>query len=127
MKSQHAFAALIVLMSFAACKKYDNGPAFSLRSVKNRLCQKWQPYYFMNDSTGDVSIDSTSDVYYEFDKDGDLNFIFGTNTVLTLNWSFNDDKTAVIMTDGNSSDTWNIQRLTNKEFWFQVFNTGYGM
>ncbi|GAB4278083.1 MAG: hypothetical protein Kow0068_01560 [Marinilabiliales bacterium] len=49
-----AFLILIVLLFNVACKKYEEGPYFSLITKKGRLCKEWNVqkfFYNENDST----------------------------------------------------------------------------
>ena len=53
-------AAAITVLNFQSCSKYEDGPAFSLRTKKSRLVGDWElvkingqsPEAYMNSSSG---------------------------------------------------------------------------
>lgn len=119
--------ALTVLLLAGACKKYEEGPAFSLRSPESRLTQKWVVEK-ATEPNGDDATDDYND--YSIDFNDDNTFVvadkLGTQSyTVEGTWEFNDDKTSLISTfefnfGGTTiteKDTVMILRLTNKEFW----------
>ena len=45
MKTQNTFllaAAAVTVLNFQSCSKYEDGPAFSLRSKNSRLVGEWE-------------------------------------------------------------------------------------
>jgi hypothetical protein len=64
-------ATMVVICLFSGCKKYEDGPDFTLRSVKNRLTNgKW--------GLDKITIDG-QDSTYEY-KEVDFNYEFYTGT-----------------------------------------------
>jgi hypothetical protein len=121
------FAAFAVVL-LASCGKYENGPGFSLRSKTSRLAGTWtvtEAFQGSTDITGDITNGGTVEV--TFDKDGAYTYaydfeIFGipTSGSVSGTWSFSDDKTEIVVTDGSGqSDSAKILRLTNQELWIE--------
>ena len=115
-------ATLVTILNFQSCKKYDDGPGFSLRSVTNRLTGEWE----VVDIDGDA-IGNSGTLTMEFDKDGDFKATseysyYGTSYSYSVNgeWSFEDGKETIELDyDQGESEEWDIKRLTNSEFWFE--------
>lgn len=112
---------LFIIIIFGACKKYDEGPAFSLRSKTDRLKGEWlcQGIY----KNGDVidTMQTFADSYkLQFYADGNGISYFGAwNFYFT--WSFSTNKTSVLwlMTeDGAKQESMDIIKLTHDDFWF---------
>jgi hypothetical protein len=60
--------ASLLLVLFSSCDKYPNGPSFSLRTKKARLCNEWLlTSYQVN---GNEFIESQPTVKFAIDKDG---------------------------------------------------------
>ena len=96
MKTKKKFLGVALMIIFIAplyqsCKKYDEGPAISLRSKKNRLTGEWEvtkylknqedyltkkidPCYYYYSSCGECTETYTGSIQYtiEFEKDGDV-------------------------------------------------------
>lgn len=127
--------AVIFSVAFVSCKKYPEGPSFSLRSKKERLANSWkiQKYYF---NGGDSTTFAKSHVFNGYilniNKNGDYGFSYNLmigSLTFPFNeagaWTFTEDKKKVIFTkeSGNtsaavgSSATWEVLRLKEKEFW----------
>jgi hypothetical protein len=119
-------ATVVTILNFQSCKKYDDGPGFSLRSVTKRLTGEWE----VTDIQGQGNIDG--EIIYEFDKDGDFkitqdinysNYGYSYNYSNTENgeWSFEDGKRTIELDfDNGGSEEFDINRLTNSEFWFET-------
>lgn len=114
-------AALVTVLNFQSCKKYDDGPSFSLRSVKNRLAGEWE----VVDAQG---LDLDGDITFEFEKNGDFKFTYGYDypdgSTYTYSysggWEFEDGKKTIEITlNGETPSEFEIKRLTNKEFWIE--------
>lgn len=118
-----AFAGSIALSS---CSKYEDGPAFSLRSKEERIANTWQV---------DKAMDSGSDVTNSFDQYqlqmlrggeaslaalysiGELNFEFETNGTWSLENS-NEDLRLDFEND-DADRTYEILRLKEEELWLR--------
>ena len=94
------FISLLILSS---CKKYDEGPAISLRSKEKRLCQEWKLDKVLQN--GEVGSQDGDIVFWEFQKNGNLNTIHqsmeGGSTVsysMTLQWRWSKDKEKIEIT-----------------------------
>lgn len=118
-----AIATLLVAsagLTVSSCKKYDDGPGFSLLTKKMRLTGQWDPKEYM-DSNGNTTSDNSSD-YFEIKKDGTYTYNSGS---LSINgkWEFSSkkEKLKTSYTSGNTtySDEETIDRLTNKELWLK--------
>lgn len=115
------FIVLGVLLG--ACKKYDEGPAISLRSKEKRLCQTWKLTYW-TDHGEEVDI---GDSFYtwEFSKNGDLTVKIVNNCCPdeagdgnTTEWRWSDDKESIEALSFNDSEIWftyQIKKLKYKE------------
>ena len=117
------------ILGLESCKKYDDGPGFSLLSKKGRLTGEW-------DLTGGNVADDNDDRYnvweliFEFQKDGDFEMrssYSGTwygpyESKGEWSWVHNKERINIEWDDGGSFEL-HINRLTNKEFWCE---TGYG-
>lgn len=134
MKKFIAIAVTTVLVGgfiLPACKKYDDGPAFTVLTKKMRLDGEWVvEAYLEND------VDKTSDYrnlveseLLVMDKAGTWTFTATDNIFhLTGNengtWSWATDKEDLSMVTTSNSPTtqevWHILRLTNKEFWYHT-------
>lgn len=116
-------ATIITILNIQSCKRYDDGPAFSLRSVTNRLTSgDWE----VVDIEGQTSMER--EISFEFDKDGDFTarveydgFYGGSYTeVYRGEWSFEDKKkTLDLEFDDFTNLEFEIKKLSNDELWFE--------
>ncbi len=121
------FVAIVLVGT--GCKKYEDGPAFSLRSKKARLVNYWKidkwfqngtdytdsmyvyPYYkFNDDNTGRYEVwmhDSYNDMWCK--QQGNIY------------WEFSDKKDSILLYDSEHDlfDGFLILRLKEKELWLQ--------
>ena len=125
---------LATAIGVSGCKKYEDGPMFSLLTKKQRLTGEWDAKKIVSD--GINLMDQGYEMEIEFDKDGDFEFnstyqytyqyysYYGgwqtvTNTYnnqATGEWEFSNDKEEIELDyDGGGSEEWEITRLTNKE------------
>lgn len=109
--------AIILLATTAgmySCKKYDEGPALSLRSKNARVVNDW-----VLDKATNGGLDVTSsypDVYnFNFAKDGTYTFNYN-NVETTGTWALSDKKDQLVLTDGASGTEYlfTIIMLKNK-------------
>jgi hypothetical protein len=137
------FIILILVAISEGCKKYEDGPCFSLRSVKNRIVGTWKVdklYIDGIDSTEEYNTKLGFDL--EFNKDSYNGKYFWKLSLKKDNieytqgmWEFpeNEDKhqiRTVFLSENaypnaigpigsigiNRDNQWTILRLTNKEF-----------
>ncbi|MCH2198917.1 MAG: lipocalin family protein [Flavobacteriales bacterium] len=118
-----SLAAAVVLTS---CGKYEDGPGISLRSKKARLTGEWQLDEVEIDGT-----DFTADFNqwdWEFEDDEEFRYTVEVEGFLPFSpegeWSFSNNKEEIELTfnDGDRLEL-EVQRLTNKEFWFHFTET----
>ncbi len=109
-----------------SCKKYDEGPAISLRSKKARVVNVWKFEKVTEDGT-----DVTNDYKYstwEFKEDGKYIFSIkdpSSSLSFSMNgtWEFNNDKTKIIIImDGEKSEA-EIIKLKEKSMWLRLKET----
>lgn len=140
-------AVLITFLTIGiySCKKYEEGPALSLRTKKARVAGTWKVEKFIDDN----GIDRTTDwknryasEKIEFGKDGSYNgsfintVVYGGQTKETAGtWEFDDKKTLLLwpapinpvstpgtISTGGSTDNmsdFKILKLSNKEIWIR--------
>ncbi|PLX03120.1 MAG: hypothetical protein C0594_10945 [Marinilabiliales bacterium] len=142
-----------IILILGSCSKYEEGPAFSLRTKKARLAGDWQiEKMFVDGEEVDLTPDTDSlgfslglDVItFTFEKDGSgeisLN-VMGFSLDMPYDWEFGDSKETLIITmsstDGMSLDMgggdssmipdnteMTILRLTNDELWLEFDQEG---
>lgn len=145
MKSLSTYFFIITVIfsvAFVSCKKYPEGPSFSLRTKKERLCNTWkiEKYKFNGaDSTAFVKKYLFNSYVLDIKKNGEYSFNY--NLIIGVlsfpfneagTWTFSGDKKNVIFTKGSgnttaasgSSATWQILRLKEKEFWAKYTQDG---
>lgn len=110
-------AALLTLLS---CRKYDEGPAFSLRSKKQRVANVWEiETYLVNGEDKTSTIDSMF-LTFEFRKDGAYQELMSHSHMYYIDngsWRFIEDKEAIEIYRMNDTITWQITRLEEKRLW----------
>jgi hypothetical protein len=121
---------LVVLFAMAmmqtSCGKYEEGPAFTLKTKTARLTGEWA---LMEMTENGVSVDMEGTVLkWEFAKDGTFKY---SVTFMSMNfsfdgeWQFDDNKEHIemrTMEDGEWSE-WEkmeILKLTNDELWLTM-------
>ncbi|MBL4578734.1 MAG: hypothetical protein JKX74_09695 [Flavobacteriales bacterium] len=116
------FASILILTSFASCKKYEEGPAFTLSTKKARVANEWKvDYAFDFDDNLEVTSDYVGETW-EFTKDGewterDSGIIDKTGT-----WEFVSDKEGLQINrtgTGTSTSVYTILKLKQKEMWLK--------
>ncbi len=121
-----AACTFVAAVSMSSCTKYEEGPAISFRSKKQRVANTWQidrAYRNGNDVTSD---------YDQFElqmlHDGDAKLVaiytFGNFTYeyqTNGTWDFSDNKEDLILDfeDDEADRTYNILRLKEKELWLR--------
>jgi len=114
-KTQLAFAlALIFFIGIGGCKKYEEGPGFSLKRKKARLTGTWisvskEGRPFGNEYT--IEIKSNGEYSSSY-----IDYLLQTQKTEGT-WKWGDKKESIIfVSDGNRYED-KIIKLTNKEFW----------
>lgn len=123
MKTKHILAAIcaVVIACTFSCKKYEEGPALSLRTKKARVANEWK-YDQVIEPNGTNVTASYANNSIEFTKDGEYIATFGSSSAQTGTWQFAGDKEDIVLTPNDNSDATliTIVRLKNKQFWFNI-------
>lgn len=117
---------IIFIICFTACKKYPDGPAFSLRSKTERVANSWKVGQAL-DSGSDVTSDYNK---YELDlgKSGSANlsveYTFLGNKykyTTTGRWAFvsNKEKLSFDFDNDDADGVYTILRLKEDEMWIK--------
>lgn len=111
-------AALITVINFSSCKKYEDGPTLSLRTKMSRITGEWEVVRIGNQSFpyGGYSLEM------EFDKSGDITYTYSYGTYsysYSGDWEFSNDKEEIELTFDNNIQELEILRLTNDELWLE--------
>ncbi len=129
---------LATAVALTGCKKYEDGPGFSLLTKTQRLTGDWEVTKWIPDGEGNY-IDGYDgvdfDIEIEFDKDGDFDMrnittYTGYSGMYTANvsgeWEFSSDKEEIELDFEDSTPNWEIEitRLTNEEFEGEVSSAG---
>ncbi|MCB0431427.1 MAG: hypothetical protein H6585_10310 [Flavobacteriales bacterium] len=120
MKRIFVLAALASVCILSSCKKFEEGPAFSFRSIKSRLHGEWKiESYSVNgtDQTSTFVSAQGANFMLEIEKDG--TYRTEGNFADSGTWELGEDKDDIrFKSSGSSSEmSFRILRLTNKEFW----------
>lgn len=122
--------AFVVL--FGSCGKYEDGPAFSLRTKTGRLTGEWKvEKTFINGTEQAATTLDNSTITIEKDGTGKISVNFG-GIIFSgdLEWEFGTGKETIKMRTKNTDGTWEawgestILKLTNSEFWVKDIPTG---
>lgn len=115
---------LALVLIFTSCKKYEDGPSFSLRSKSSRVDGKWgMTSHFYNGKQDILTPDDLDDIW-EFNKDGTFILTDPGYSIDNGKWTFTSNKEQIILTFAGSSNATsiNILRLKNSEFWFSIID-----
>ena len=107
----------LMIIGIQSCKKYADGPAFTLRTKTQRLSEKWEVDNYKINGSDFTSL--VSGYTETFSKNGDYSYSWGILNG-SGNWSFqNKDKEIKLNgSDGQSSRTLTILKLEEKSFWY---------
>lgn len=121
-------AAIITTVLFAGCKKYEEGPAVSLRSKKARMENTWEIDRAYNRDGEDIT-DEYDEYELRMTKDGDAELraeYFGVSVDTEGTWEFEDNKEEVRL-DFENDDAdrlYHILRLKEDELWLEDHDGG---
>jgi len=115
-------ATMITVLNFHSCKKYDDGPSFTLRTTTARLTGEWEIVRIGSE----IYPQNGYSLEFEFEKNGDFAYKYsysssGQNYSYSYGgeWEFSSDKENIeIILNGSVLD-FEINRLTNKELWIE--------
>ena len=116
-------ATIIIGTINTGCKKYVDGPGFSLLTKKSRLCGDWlieQVIYNEHDITDTVKAHSGANFKFIIEKSGSYK-VQGLNPD-SGKWKFGEDKDDVYFTSdkaGSTEQAFRILRLKSKELWLR--------
>ena len=121
---------LASILMLTSCSPYEEGPAISLRSRTERLCNEWRLTRLYINGTEQTLSSFDQQTTLEFEDNGTVNYSYAvmdsTAIVITGSgtWEFNDDQTEVFTTitytlGGTEKDTFKILRLKEEELWLE--------
>jgi hypothetical protein len=116
----NTLAGMILCVSLlTSCKKYEEGPAFSLRSKTERVANTWRIEYAWDriDSVN-ITTDCSGETW-EFTKKND--FVKRDNGIVdkTGSWEFVSNKEQITIRLPLTTHTYEILRLKEKELWLR--------
>ncbi len=115
--------AAVAVLPFVSCKKYEEGPALSLRSKAARVANTWKiESYTVNGTDQTANIQALLPNYTEtYDKDGNYSFAYTGNSG-SGRWEFQNNDLEIKRNgvSNQSSETLIILKLKEKEFWYQI-------
>ena len=117
---------LIALVSTAltSCKKYVDGPKFSLASAKSRVSGDWKIESYMYDGADQTAAFITffgANFEWDIEKDGSYRWQGGTISDAGT-WTLGEDKDDIRFLSsatGSTEMSYRILRLKSKELWFK--------
>ncbi len=121
-----AIAMSLLLGVTTGCKKYEEGPAFSLRTKKSRVANTWKIDKAYSD--GEDVTDSYDQYELYMSKDGDAELVaiysFGNFTgefETQGTWKFEDSKETLVLDfqDDDADESYQILKLKNDELWLR--------
>ena len=112
-------AAVVTVLNFQSCGKYEDGPGFSLRSKTARLTGEWEVVRIGTT----IYPDNGYSVEFEFEENGDFSQTISDPSYGSYSyagdWEFDSDKENLeIIIDGDL-EVFEIKRLTNGELWLE--------
>lgn len=116
---------MILILVLSSCSKFDDGPLFSLLSVKKRLSRDWKVEFSRNLETG---IEHSADFegwLLSIEKGGTYSNTInygGIHIQYNGNWELigqNQLRLDYEATTGNITEFYIIMRLTKKELWLK--------
>lgn len=119
----------LLFIALLSCKKYDEGPGFSLRTKKARLCNEWSvKQYFENheDKTSSYRNLIPEEVM-ELKKNGTYSYNEVSNWPWGSpsdagKWEWKDDKESFVTTSETQSKTteYHVLKLKESELWVET-------
>ena len=114
---------LIISASLTGCKKYEDGPALSLRSKTARVANTWKVESYTINGVDYTSSLTTINYTETYDKDGNYSYNSSAGSG-SGKWEFQSDKEQIKRSgvSGQSSETLYILRLKERELWYYSIN-----
>ena len=119
-------AFFVCVLALSSCKKYPDGPSFSLLSKKERLSNSWVISKVLEDGVDKTGDYQTAYKNYNviINKSGTYSLSYQVLGVVNYNengnWTFNGDKTYVTLdpsSNNNSNFSLKILRLKETDLW----------
>ena len=116
-------AAAITVLNFQSCSKYEDGPAFSIRTKQGRLVGKWEVVK-VGGQNSNAYFGAGYTYYFEFESDGDFelsyDYTYGGQTYSysydgEWEWENNKEEIEVQLNGSSSKMEFEIKKLTNSE------------
>lgn len=106
-------------MLLTSCKKYEEGPGFSLRSKEERVANLWKINYAYDYKDSVITTADYAGETWDFTKSGE--FIERDNGTIdkTGTWEFISDKEKITIQFPLTTHTYDILRLKEKELWLK--------
>lgn len=113
--------AFLTTLLYSSCKKYPDGPNFSLRSRSERLANRWEIENYKINGTDFTSLVSGYSETYS--KKGAYSYTWGILNG-SGNWDFQNADKEIKLTgsDGQSSRRLYILKLEEKSFWYYYYD-----
>lgn len=113
------FIILIIGASLTSCKKYEDGPAFSLRSKTARVANTWKVESYTINGTDYTSTFKNINYTETYDKDGNFSYNSSAGNG-SGKWEFQSDNEQIKRSgiSGQSTESLFILRLKESEFWY---------
>jgi hypothetical protein len=112
-------AAVVTVLNFQSCGKYEDGPGFSLRSKTSRLTGEWEVVRV----GATIYPDNGYSVEFEFEENGDFSQTVSETGYGSYSyagdWEFASDKENLEITIDGFVEIFEIKRLTNGELWLE--------
>jgi len=118
------FAAIIVALTFTACKKYPDGPMLSFRSKTDRLCNTWQVQSATYNGADSTTLYTSLNYTIQFNKDNSVVESVLGSSYSGGTWAFDSKKDNILWTDGTVSSL-EILKLEKSALWLQETDNGY--
>ncbi len=120
MKTKLSIAIVVLLLTLTttqSCKKYPDGPSFSLRSRAERVANNWRVENYKINGTDFTSL--VSGYTETYTKSGSYSYSWGIANG-SGKWAFQNSDSEIKLngTDGQSSRTLVILKLEEKAFWY---------
>ncbi|MCF8298240.1 MAG: hypothetical protein K9J13_11900 [Saprospiraceae bacterium] len=128
-------AAVVIMLNFNSCGKYEDGPKFSLKSKTARLVGEWEVVKtenaYINFDTIKIEVDKLDNLILEFEENGDCNVSFDYTTVIAGfpftysgsdngEWAWGSKKESIeVEFDKIGNLDVEVMRLTSDELWFE--------
>ena len=117
---------VLTMFAFASCNKYEDGPAISLRSKKERIANTWQIEVAYNN--GEDVTDQYDEYTLKFTKGGDAElaalysfgaFSYEYDTDGTWSFGNNAEELDLDYEDDDADASFQILRLAEDELWLR--------